>query len=146
MPAEDDILQITPSLTIPREELAFRTSRSSGPGGQHVNKTETRVELLFDVDNSPSLTDLQRALLYVRLGNAVDTDGVLHVVSERYRSQYRNREDAVAKFVALLQDALHPIKRRKPTKIPRAIQEHRLEEKRKRSETKRTRRQRPEDA
>ncbi|OPZ87022.1 MAG: Peptidyl-tRNA hydrolase ArfB [bacterium ADurb.Bin429] len=146
MDGADDILIINDALAIPRDELAFRTSRSSGPGGQHVNKTETRVELLFDSVASPSLSDLQRALLFAKLGGAIDDDGVIHVVSERYRSQLRNREDAVAKFVALLRDALRPVKRRKPTRIPKGVREARLKAKRERGEIKRERRRRPEDA
>ncbi|HOS43099.1 MAG TPA: alternative ribosome rescue aminoacyl-tRNA hydrolase ArfB [Armatimonadota bacterium] len=145
MDGADDILIINDALAIPRGELAFRTSRSGGPGGQHVNKTETRVELLFDTVTSPSLTDLQRALLLATLGSAIDDAGVIHVVSERYRSQLRNREDAVAKFVALLHDALRPVKRRKPTRIPKGVREARLKDKRQRGEIKRERRRRPEE-
>lgn len=145
MEYQEDILQITPALAIPREELSFRTSRSSGPGGQHVNKTETRVELLFDTVASPSLTEFQRDILFGKLGSAIDDDGVIHVVSERYRSQLRNREDAIAKFVALLQNALRPVKHRKPTRVPRGVKEARLQEKKQRGEIKRVRRQRPEE-
>ncbi len=98
----------TPALVIPRAELQFRTSRSGGPGGQHVNKVETRVELLFDVASAPSLSEDQRQRLLVELTTWLDNDGVLHLVSDSYRSQYRNREDVLARFVLLLQHALRP--------------------------------------
>lgn len=140
-----DIIEVTPALVIPRAELSFRTSRSGGPGGQHVNKVETRVELLFDVANSPSLTDEQRARLLEALQSWLDSTGMLHIISERYRSQFRNREDTVERFVMLLGDALRPRKTRKPTRVPRALKEHRLQEKRKRSEVKRNRRPRGEE-
>lgn len=132
-------LRITPELAIPRSELQFRTSRSGGPGGQHVNKVETRVELLFDVAGSPSLPAPVRALLLQHLASRLDADGVFHLTSEQSRSQYRNREEAVARFVLLLQQALRPRKTRKATRIPRGVQEARLQEKRVRSATKRLR-------
>jgi len=133
---EGRILQVTPRLVIPRAELRFRTSRSGGPGGQHVNKVETRVELLFDLANSPSLTDEQRQRLLEALSPWLDTNGVLHIISERSRSQYMNREDTVERFVALLRDALRPRKTRKPTRIPRSVREERLKEKKQRGEKK----------
>jgi len=136
---DDSLLQITPALAIPRAELQFRTSRSSGPGGQHVNKTETRVELLFDVQNSPSLTEEQRARLLEGLRSWLDSAGELHIVSDSYRSQYRNREDTLARFVLILQHALRPRKTRRPTRIPRSVNEARLQEKKHRGETKRHR-------
>lgn len=135
----DKLLLVTPWLAIPRAELQFRTSRSSGPGGQHVNKVETRVELLFDVANSPTLTEEIRVRLLDALRSWLDTDGVLHIVSDRYRSQYRNREDTIERFVALLQQALRPQKTRKPTRTPRRVHEHRLQEKKQRGDTKRLR-------
>jgi ribosome-associated protein len=140
-----DTLHITASLVIPRGELSFRTSRSSGPGGQHVNKTETRVELLFDVAGSPSLTDEQRARLFAKLKSWLDGDGVFHLVSELTRSQYRNRADAIARFIDLLHDALRPVKSRKATRVPRRVEEHRLQQKKHRGDIKRTRRGRPEE-
>ena len=124
---------------IPRAELHFRTSRSGGPGGQHVNKVETRVELLFDVAASPSLLEGQRLRLLEELPTWLDGDGVLHLVSDSYRSQYRNREDVLARFVLLLQHALRPQIPRKPTRTPRRVKEARLQEKRHRGEIKRRR-------
>lgn len=138
-PAADDRLQITPALTIPRAELEFRTSRSSGPGGQHVNKVETRVELRFDMANSPSLDDDQRARLLEELRSWLDNDGTLHLVADSYRSQYRNREDAVNRFVLLLQNALRPRKTRRPTRTPRRVHEKRLQAKKERGAVKQLR-------
>lgn len=136
---DEEILQINDRVSIPLGELFFRFSRSSGPGGQHVQKTATRVELLFDVANSPSLTDAQRAKVLERLSSYVDSGGTLHLVAQSERSQWRNREEVVARFETLLRDALKPRKQRKPTRPPAAVKEKRLEEKRKRSEVKKGR-------
>ncbi len=132
----DDVLQINDKVSIPLAELSFRFSRSSGPGGQHVQKSSTRVELLFDVANSPSLTEAQRARVLERLAGYVDSAGVLHLVAQSERSQVRNREQVVARFEALLRKALKRRKRRKPTKPTAASRERRLHEKRKRSRVK----------
>jgi len=137
--APDDLLEAAPGVAIPRAELRFRTSRGSGPGGQHVNKVETRVELLFDLAGTPSLTEEQRALAMTALRSRLDDDGVLRIVADSYRSQYRNREEAVARFLTLLQHALRPRKTRRPTAVPRRAREARLEEKKHRGETKRLR-------
>ncbi len=137
---ESPALVVMPGVSIPRAELQFRTSRSSGPGGQHVNKVETKVELLFDVAGSPSLNEFVRARLLDELHSWLDSTGTLHVVSDRYRSQYRNREDVTARFVMLLQHALRPRTPRKPTRISRARKEARLQEKRQHGEIKRRRR------
>lgn len=136
---DDKNIFITPALVIPRAELHFRTSRSSGPGGQHVNKVETRVEVLFDVASSPSLDDDQRARLLSALHTGLNSEGVLHLVADSYRSQYRNREEAVARLVVLLQHALRPQKPRRPTRITRGAKEQRLQEKKHRGEIKRRR-------
>ncbi len=114
-------------LTIPLAALLFRFSRSSGPGGQHVNRSATRVELVFDVTGSLILTDLQRAQVHEALASHIDQEGVLHLVSQRTRSQWRNRQDVLARFQFLLGQALRPRKAR------------RLAEKRRRSEIKRNR-------
>jgi ribosome-associated protein len=132
----DDVLQINDKVSIPLAELSFRFSRSSGPGGQHVQKSSTRVELLFDVANSPSLTEAQRARVLERLAGYVDSAGVLHLVAQSERSQVRNREQVVARFEALLRKALKRRKRRKPTKPTTASRERRLSEKRQRSRVK----------
>jgi ribosome-associated protein len=138
-PAEQTI-RINEDVAIPLTELKFQFARSSGPGGQHVNKSETRVELLFDLEHSPSLTLPQKALARRRLGNRVDSRGVLHVVSSDTRSQLQNREDATMRFVVLMSRALSAPRPRRKTLPPRVSLEQRLEEKRRRSETKRLRR------
>ncbi len=132
-------IEITHDLAIPLSEISFRYSRSSGPGGQHVNRSETRVELLFDVAHSPSLADEQRARLLSRLGTYVDGEGTLHLFSSLTRSQLANREDVTARFQALLRAALRQRKRRLPTRPTAAGRERRLKEKRARSEIKRAR-------
>ena len=136
---ELSVLRITPYLAIPRTELTFRTSRSGGPGGQNVNKVETRVELLFDVANSPTLTDYLREILLVELRQWLDSNGVLHLISSEYRSQYRNREAALARFYTVMVNALRPRIIRRPTRIPRSINEKRLQTKKHRGEIKRQR-------
>jgi ribosome-associated protein len=135
----DDILHINDNVIIPLNELSFRFSRSSGPGGQHVQKSSTRVELLFDVVNSPSLTERQQAQVLERLGGYVDSEGVLHLVSQSERSQLHNREEVVARFQALMQRALKRRKRRRPTKPTAESIKRRLREKQRRSEIKRKR-------
>ncbi len=137
---EPTYLTITPDLAIPLAELEFRFSRSSGPGGQHVQRADTRVELLFDVANSPSLTDDQRERIRTRLAGYLDNDGVLHLFSSATRSQLANRADAIARFQALLARALQPRKRRIATRPTAASRERRLAEKRARGQIKQARR------
>ena len=134
------VLIINDRLAIPTSELEFRFSRSSGPGGQHVQRSDTRVELLFDVAGSPTLTDEQRARILARLRNQIDGEGVLRVVSSATRSQLENREGAVRRFQALLAGALRQHKRRIATKPSAAAREARLTEKKTRSQHKATRR------
>jgi len=141
--AHEDSISITHRLKIPVDELAFRFSRSGGPGGQHANRSETRVELLFDIGRSPSLNETQRELLLDRLGHLTDKEGVLRLVSSESRSQHQNREAVTARFQALLQNALRPRKKRRPTRPSRAARERRLDGKRRQSAKKRARR-RPE--
>lgn len=135
----DSGVPISNSLVIPLEELTFRFSRAGGPGGQHVNRSATQVELLFDVARSPSLTEDQRARIQTALANRIDYDGVLHVVASGTRSQYRNRKQAVARFQALLRRALQVRRRRRPTRPSDASRQRRLEAKRRRAEKKRLR-------
>jgi ribosome-associated protein len=137
---DDDILFITTSLRIPLAELRFRFARSGGPGGQHVNKAETSVELLWDVANSPSLTEDQRARILEKLKNAIDQTGTLHLVASESRSQHRNRQAAVNRLRNLLRRAVRVPKRRRPTRPSRAARERRLQRKQQRSDTKRLRR------
>jgi ribosome-associated protein len=135
----EKVLRITNTLTIPLSELRFRFARSSGPGGQHVNRSATRVELLFDVTGSPSLTEAQRERALKALAPYIDSDGVLHLISQTFRSQFRNREEAVERFQTLMRRAVKVPKRRRPTRPSRAAQERRLASKRRRSEIKRQR-------
>jgi len=140
------MIDISEAVSIPLSELAFRFSRSSGPGGQHVNKSETRVELLFDVANSPSLTDAQRERVMRRLSSRIDGAGVLHVTSQATRSQKQNRDLAIERFTRLMQKALEPPKKRRRTRPTRAAKERRLRAKKRRSEIKKARRTpRPEE-
>lgn len=121
------------------KEFSFRMSRSSGKGGQHVNKVSTRVELLFDVLNSEILTENEKALLIQNLGAIISQNGILQIASQSSRSQLRNKEDAKEKFFEKLEKALTVKKARKKTKKPKALNEKRLKEKRIQGEKKATR-------
>lgn len=132
-------LAILPGITIPVSELEFRTSRSGGPGGQNVNKVESKVELLFDAANSPSLTGAQRSRLMERLKSRIDSSGVMHLSSQISRSQLANRELVVGEFVRLVRVALKPAKKRIKTRPSKASREERLKWKRIRSEKKKYR-------
>ena len=126
-------------IDIPDEELLFTTSRSSGPGGQNVNKVSTRVTLLFDVDHSVALTDQQREVVHQRLAGRINKNGVLRVTSQRHRTQSANRDATVERFALLLAEAFSEAPERVPTKIPVQINEKRLVEKRRRGRVKRGR-------
>ncbi|MEU8432580.1 alternative ribosome rescue aminoacyl-tRNA hydrolase ArfB [Streptomyces sp. NPDC029216] len=127
------------AVVLPEAELAWRFSRSSGPGGQHVNTSDSRVELLFDVAATKALPPVWKERALERLAARL-VDGVLTVRASEHRSQYRNREMALVRMAALLAEATAaPPKTRRPTKIPRGINERRLREKKARGETKRTR-------
>lgn len=136
----DNVIRITPDLTIPASELSYRSSRSGGPGGQHVNTTSTRVELVWDVDSSPSLTNQQRERIKSKLSNRINSEGLLTMASSATRSQHRNREEVTERFTELLRQALDIPKVRKKTRPSRAAHERRLKQKRIRSERKRERR------
>lgn len=135
-----DRIRITPNLEIPTSELQLRFSRSSGPGGQKVNKTATRVELYFDVANSPSLTNEQRARLLDNLQDQLEADGTLRLAASGYASQWRNRQAAIERLREVLARGLRVPKRRIATRPTRASVERRLDRKRQRAETKRRRR------
>ena len=137
------MIPVTETLAIPEEELVFTTSRSGGPGGQHVNKVETRVTLLFDVLRSPSLTDRQRARILSRLRGRISSAGLLHVSASSTRSQARNRQDAIERFRELLAEALAETPPRRPTAPSRGARERRLAEKKRRAALKRLRGERP---
>jgi ribosome-associated protein len=132
-------LPIASGLAIPLAELSFETSRSSGPGGQNVNKVESRVTLLFLVASSPSLDERQRELVLARLRTRVSKAGVLRVSAQRHRSQAANREEAIGRFTELLRDALAEDPARRPTRPTRASRKRRLQGKRQRGELKRLR-------
>jgi ribosome-associated protein len=134
-----ELLRITEQLSLPLTEFSFRTSRSSGPGGQNVNKLETRVELVFDLLQSSSLTDQQREIIRLDLAGRLGADGRIRISSQESRSQFKNKEIAIGKFVHLLQSALKPKRLRKATKPHRGAKEKRLHSKKRRSEQKRLR-------
>jgi ribosome-associated protein len=132
---------INSEVRLPPSEVQYRTTRSSGPGGQHVNKSETQVELLFDVAHSPSLTETQRQRILSQLKNLIDQDGVLHLTAQSERSQLRNREIVTARFQEELAGALRVPKRRRPTKPTAASKAKRIESKKRRGQIKQQRRQ-----
>lgn len=127
------------SLRIPRGEVSYYATRSGGPGGQHVNKTSTRVELWWNLERSAALTAPQRATLRERLAPRLDGAGWLRLVESGTRSQLRNREAVTVRFAELLERALRPRKARKPTRVPPLEKRRRLEAKRQRSAVKRLR-------
>ena len=112
------------------QELVFSASRSSGPGGQHVNKTSTKIELRFNIPNSVLFTDEEKEILLNKLKNKINSEGELIIVSQESRSQLKNKETALAKFYELIDKALALEKIRKPTKPTKASKEKRLETKR----------------
>ena len=133
------MIPITPDLAIPDEEISFTTSRSGGPGGQNVNKLETRVTVRFDVGGSAALSEEQKARLRERLATRITKDGVLQVTSQRHRSQVANKEAAVERFAELVGEALLEEVPRRKTRPSRAAKARRLDEKRRRSGRKRDR-------
>ena len=133
-------LRITPRVSIPASEVQFRFSRSGGAGGQHVNKVSTRVELVFDVKNSPSLSETQKELIIERLKSRIGSDGRLTLSSQESRSQWRNRELVIQKFTTLLIRALKQAVPRIASKATRTSRERRLKGKKLESMKKNTRR------
>ena len=132
-------LSINTQVSIPFSELRFVTYRSGGPGGQNVNKLETRVELVFDIEQSRSLTGEQRTTLSDILRSKIDGEGCLHVVAQESRSQWQNKQTAIEKFVRLLQNALKPRKKRVKTKASRQSRESRIQKKKRIGEKKKLR-------
>ena len=128
--------RINHELTIDDDELRFEFARSSGPGGQNVNKVETKVRLLFDLNGSRSLTSEQRALIAERLATRITKDGILYVSSQRHRSREANRKATVDRFVELLAGALAEDEPRVKTRVPKAQRKKRLESKRRRARKK----------
>jgi ribosome-associated protein len=129
----DSPFKISEQLSISLNELKFTASRSSGPGGQNVNKVNTRVTLWFDVVNSLSLSDHQKELIGNRLPTRINKVGVLRVVSQKHRTQAANREEAVERFASLLRESLEEALSRKDTKVPKTVKERRLDNKKHRS-------------
>jgi ribosome-associated protein len=133
------MIPIDDTLAIPDEEVSFATSRSGGPGGQNVNKLETRVALRFDLAGSSSLSEEQKARLRERLATRITKEGILQVTSQRHRTQGANREAAVERFAELLRDNLREEAPRKKTRPSRAAKARRLDSKRRQSQRKKDR-------
>lgn len=134
-------IRINSKTEIPLSELRFRFSRSGGKGGQNVNKVETKVELLFDIENSTVLTASQKEILLQRLPSYIDHAGIIHIEAQESRSQWQNREIAVRRLMELLQKGLRPIKKRIKTVIPIASKHKRLVEKKRRTRILKNRKQ-----
>ena len=135
------MIPVTSQLSIPGQELRFHASRSSGPGGQNVNKVNTRVTLYFDVRRSPSLTAGQKSLISRKLKTRINKEGVLYLYAQRAASQALNRADVLEKFCRLLREALTPRKIRKETRTSQRSIEKRLDQKKQRGRLKQLRNQ-----
>ncbi|GGH19543.1 alternative ribosome rescue aminoacyl-tRNA hydrolase ArfB [Pedobacter zeae] len=126
-----------------REEIlrsvTFKTSRSGGKGGQNVNKVSSKVELIFDLETAVSFNEDEKTLLRSRLENRLDAEGLLHIISQEDRSQLLNKEKTIVKLIDLLKRSLTVQKKRKPTKIPKAVIEKRLKNKASTAEKKKNR-------
>ena len=133
------MIEITSNISISEDELVLKVSRSGGPGGQNVNKVNTRVTLFFDVGNCENLSDAQKRRILTRLRTRTDKNGVLRVVSQKHRTQKANRQAAVERLQRLLADALKTLPVRKKTKVGYAAKQRRIEEKRRRGLLKRQR-------
>jgi ribosome-associated protein len=144
MPVDAGSLTAGP-VEIPRAELQWRASRSGGPGGQHVNTSSTRVELVWDIAASPSIDEVMRHRLLTRLASRLDSRGRLRLVAQGERSQLRNRQAALERFVTMVADASHLPKRRRPTRPTAAARMARRRAKERRSALKRDRRRPPEE-
>lgn len=118
------------------KELSFRTSRSSGKGGQNVNKVSTKVELIFDVNGSVYFTEAEKQRILSGSGKAIKDDGSIHIICSEGRSQYLNKKKAIEKFFLLMEKCLKPVKKRRKTRIPKEEREKRMAEKKLRTEKK----------
>jgi len=133
------MIRINDHLSIPKREIQFVYGTSSGPGGQHVNKVETKATVLFSIDDSRSLSDSQKNRIKLKISTRINKSNVMRVSSSKYKSQIANRKAALKRFVELVEDALlKPVKRVK-SKIPKSQKMKRLENKRKRGDTKKLR-------
>ena len=132
-------MEITGALNIPLSELSFSFSRSSGPGGQNVNKVNTRVTLAFDVVNSSSINERQRQLISSRLAPRINKNGVLRIAADSCRTQAGNRQEVIQRFVGLLRQALHRQRPRRKTRVPKRARERRLSAKKNRGRLKQLR-------
>jgi ribosome-associated protein len=137
---EAEPLRVSERLTIPRAELMTRASRASGPGGQHVNKSSTRIEVLWNVVGSAVLSDAEKARLQEKLGRRIDSEGWLRITASESRSQLQNRREAEERLVVTVRGALHVPRKRRPTAPTRASKEERLRSKRLQSRRKQERR------
>jgi ribosome-associated protein len=133
------MIRINDRVAIPSSEIEFTASRSSGPGGQHVNTTDSRVTLLFDVAASESLTQLEKMIVTGKLRRRIDKRGVLRISSQTFRSQKSNKDSAIERFVELMRWALTPVTPRKDTAVPKSAKRKRLERKRHTADRKRQR-------
>lgn len=138
--SKEGTLEVTSAVAIPRWELEYRASRAGGAGGQHVNTSSTRIELLWNPARSVALDEETRARVVERLASRLDGDGWVRIVSSARRSQQQNREAAEERLADLVRRAMVVQKKRRPTRPTRASKEARIAQKRKRSETKRQRR------
>jgi ribosome-associated protein len=136
----DDGIVVSPTLTIPPSEVTFRASRAGGPGGQHVNTSSTRIELLWDLTHSTAVSDVERARLLEKLAARLDAEGMVRVVASDRRSQSQNREAAAERLAKIVRQALIVPRKRRPTKPTAASRQQRLNEKKRRGERKRDRR------
>ncbi|MES2303959.1 MAG: alternative ribosome rescue aminoacyl-tRNA hydrolase ArfB [Gemmatimonadota bacterium] len=137
--ADTDPIRLSAHLAIPRDELLLKATRSGGPGGQHVNTSSTRIELVWDLAGSPSLDEPTRTHLLTRLASRLDGQGRLRLVAQSERSQYRNRAEVIERFAEILSRALIIPKTRKATKPTKASRTRRLDAKKRRGAIKRDR-------
>jgi ribosome-associated protein len=132
-PGRDEVIRVGEKIRIPETELRFTASRSSGPGGQNVNKVNTRVTLFFDINQTSALAEEEKLKVREFLATRVNKQGVLRVVCQRHRSQAKNRKGAIVRFAELLEDALREKAPRVKTRISASAKRRRLEEKTRRS-------------